>query len=384
MPVFERSGYQSNNLFTDLGLGISTGLNMSLWCYVYASLIFAGKLSVFLPVGILSIFLGWILIGTWVALTSKEPLHIALPDDQGVVIFGSVGALMVSAMGASALSSSGLATILCIIALTTLAFSISCYLVGKYNFARMLELLPYPIICGFMASIGWLLLDAGFGVMADSRLSLSVISEVAAGGRVWHLGLSVLLGAGLLSVTRKFEKSWTLPVASIVLVTGYYLTMSFLAMPHAEQQANGWLFSVNRSEGGALAMLSALSPRDIDWDFVATVIPQMATVLLLALLYASMTLTALKSSSPVSLSIADEFKNIGCGNLFCAAVCSPAGFTEVVTTVLFREFGASSRWMPLAIIAVGIAIVSFGSTIIEFLPKLLIGGTIFMFGLQVL
>jgi SulP family sulfate permease len=235
-----------------------------------------------------------------------------------------------------------------------------------------------------MASIGWLLLDAGFGIMADSRLSLSVISDVSAGGRAWHLGLSVLLGAMLLFVTRKFDKSWTLPVASMVLVTAYYLAMTFVAMPHNEQQANGWLFYVNRSDGGALAMLSVLSPHDINWGFVVTVIPQMATVLLLALLYASMTLTALKSSSPYNLSIADEFKNIGCGNLFCAAVCSPAGFTEVVATVLYREFGASSRWMPLAITAVGIAIVSFGSTIIEFLPKLLIGGTIFMFAFQML
>jgi SulP family sulfate permease len=384
MSLFERSGYRSRAITTDIVLGLTNGLDMSLWCYVYASLIFAGALSVFLPVGILSILAGWILISTWVALTSKEPLHLAETDDQAVVIFGSISALMVSSMGDRAATSTGLVTLLAIIALTSLAFSAGCYLVGRYRLSRMLELLPFPVVCGFMASIGWLLLDAGFEIMGEANISFSVFSQLEESGRGIQLALSTALGAILLWLTNKLDKSWTLPAASLVLVLVYYLFMAFEGMSHADQQANGWLFSINESEGGVLAMLGALSPADIEWGFIASVIPQMLTIVFLAMLYASMTLTALKSNSPEDVSIADEFKTIGGGNLLCAAMCSPPGYTEVVGTSMYREFGASSRWFPLLTSFVGLAVAVLGGTLIGYLPKLLIGSTIFLFAFQML
>ena len=90
MSLFQRTGYRSKDLFADLALGLSDGLDMSLWCYVYASIIFAGVLSVYLPVGILTILLGWVLVSIWVSLVSREPLHICNTDDQAVVIYGAI------------------------------------------------------------------------------------------------------------------------------------------------------------------------------------------------------------------------------------------------------------------------------------------------------
>ena len=109
MTLFQRSGYRSKDLFADLALGLSDGLDISLWCYVYASIIFAGALSVYMPVGILVILLGWVLVSIWVTLTSREPLHVCNHDDQAVVIFGAITALMVAAMGERAGTPDGLA-----------------------------------------------------------------------------------------------------------------------------------------------------------------------------------------------------------------------------------------------------------------------------------
>ena len=66
------------------------------------------------------------------------------------------------------------AMILAIMALTTLGFAAACYAVGRFRLSRVLEMLPFPVVCGFMASVGWLLMDAGFEVAADVGLSVSV------------------------------------------------------------------------------------------------------------------------------------------------------------------------------------------------------------------
>ena len=61
MIRLQSSGFRSGNLATDLSLGLVSGLSLSLWSYVYAAIVFVDALSVYLPVGILVMLLGWVL-----------------------------------------------------------------------------------------------------------------------------------------------------------------------------------------------------------------------------------------------------------------------------------------------------------------------------------
>ena len=384
MIRLQRSGYRSAALGTDLSLGLVSGLSLSLWSYVYAAIVFVGPLSAFLPVGILAMLLGWVLVSVFVVLTSREPLHIATTDDQAVVIFGSIAALMVVAMGDRADTPQGLATILFIIASTSLAFAACCWAVGKFRLSRVLELLPFPVVCGFMASVGWLLLTAGFGVAADVSIAPSMFGDLAEGSRLPRLLLAMGLGGGLWWLTARVRASWTLPAASLVIVLVYHLVMALQGVPRGEQVAGGWLFDIPHSAGGVPAMLASLSPGAIDWRFVAGAVPLMGTVILISMLYASMTVTGLKAESKAQLDIGQEFRILATGNLFCTAACCPPGYTDVVATAMYRKLGASSRWFVLSSSAVGLAVAVFGGAIIGYLPKLLIGANIFLFAFAML
>lgn len=384
MISFQRNGYRSKHLLTDIVLGITDGLDMSLWCYVFASIIFSGALTVFLPVGILICLLGWVLVSMTISLISKEPLHIANLDDQAVVIIGAIGVLMVSYMGEQAASPRGLATLLCIMALTSLGFASSCYLVGRYRLSRLLELLPFPVICGFMTSVGWLLLDAGFEVAAGIYITPNLLNDLKANGSLLHLGLAISGGALLVWCIEKIDKFWIMPAVIIVVAIIYYLIVSINGLDQAEQVAGGWLFDVSEPEGGVWGLLSLLSISDIDWLFIATVIPQMLTIVFLTVLYASMTITALKAQSKEHLDIADEFENVGVTNFLSALCCAPPSYTDVVSSAMYREFGASTRWLQLSSGAVGILVIILGSAIISYLPKIIVSILVFLFAFQTL
>jgi SulP family sulfate permease len=384
MIRLQRTGYRSGNLGSDIYLGLTDGLDSALWCYVCASIIFIGPLSVYLPVGILSALSGWVLLSLVVSLTSREPLHIATLDDQGIVIFGSVSAVMIAAMGDEAASPRGLATLLTIIALTSLGFGFACHLVGRYKLARVLELLPFPVVCGFMASIGWLVIGAGLEVASDVSMSRSVLSELDEGNRGLRLGLAAGLGGVMLWATSRFEQSWTLPAVSAAIVAGYYGVMLITGYSHAEQLSGGWLFQVGDAEGGVAGILATLSPRDIDWEFVVRVMPQILTIIFLAMLTTSLSLSALKAEGDTRLQVGEEFNNISVGNVLCAGVGCPPGYTDVVATSMFRQFRASSRWMPLTATFTVIFIAAFGGWIIGYLPRLVMAATIFLFAYQML
>jgi len=43
------TGYRSESFFADFSLGIFDGLDNALWCYAFATVIFAGVMAQFLP-----------------------------------------------------------------------------------------------------------------------------------------------------------------------------------------------------------------------------------------------------------------------------------------------------------------------------------------------
>ncbi len=173
MITFHSTGYKSKSLVSDIALGVFDGIDNGLWCYGFAAIVFAGTLSGFMPVMLMILLVGWALIGLFTAVTSSARVHLINLDEQAIVILSTIGGLMVAKMGEDASGARGLSTMMVIISLTSFTVGLSFLLVGRFHLTRLLELLPYPVICGFMAGIGWLLLQAGVGVAVDMPILLS-------------------------------------------------------------------------------------------------------------------------------------------------------------------------------------------------------------------
>jgi SulP family sulfate permease len=364
-----------------VSLGIFDGLDNALWCYAFATVIFAGALAPFLPLLVVILLCGWAMLGVYVAVTSEKRLHIVSLDEQAVVILASIAGLLVVHMGDAAATPAGLATMLAIMALSSLAVALFFWVIGHYRLTRLLELMPYPVICGFMAGIGWLLLEAGVGVAIDAPIS-EFREAIAAPGTASRLLLFVAGAIGLLVAVTRLKRAWALPVASLLLVVVFYAVVWLKGFGLQELVAEGWLFDIPIDTGGALGLLQGLSFSLIDTEFVILMVPQILTIAFLALLTQSMSLSALMAAGTQDLDTSSEIEDMGAGNLLCAAIASPPGSTDVIASTLYEEFGASSRWMPLIASGVCLVMAVFGSAIIPWMPKLLVGSTVFLFAYQ--
>ena len=130
MIKFRTSGYRSKSLFADISLGVFDGLDNALWCYAFATVIFAGAMAQFLPLLIVILLCGWAVLGIFVALTSAKRLHIVSLDEQAVVILASIAGLMVVYMGEKAVNTNGLATMLAVMSLSSLGVAFFFWMVG--------------------------------------------------------------------------------------------------------------------------------------------------------------------------------------------------------------------------------------------------------------
>jgi SulP family sulfate permease len=381
---FQTSGYASKSIFTDVVLGIFEGVDNALWCYAFATVLFAGVFAVYLPLMIVILLVGWALITVFVASTSAAPLHIMSLDEQAIVILASIATLFLAQLNSGDVSTIGLSTMLAIMSASSVAVAASFFAVGHFNLTRLLELLPYPVICGFMAGIGWLLLQAGVGIAVDEPISAALVDSLKDHNNLFKLSLYLAAGFVLLGAVTWFDKAWALPVASIVLIILFYVVTGLLGFSREMLVEFGWLFDISVESGGVLDALSGVSLQYIDGSFLISVLPQILTIAFLALLSASMSLSALMASGYQELSTSNEMKNVAGGNVLCSLVCSPPNYTDVIASNVYERFGASSRWMPMVSAVVLLVVAAVGSGLIVYMPKMLVGATIFLFAFQTL
>jgi SulP family sulfate permease len=374
------TGYRPKSLVADVSLGVFDGLDNALWCYAFASVIFAGAMAPFLPLLIGILLCGWALLGVYVALTSSKSLHVVSLDEQAVVILASISGLLVAHLGDAVISDVGLSTMLAVMSLSSVAVAAFFWLIGSFRLTRLLELMPYPVICGFMAGIGWLLLTAGVGIATDS--SLLEVGEALVDSSRWpKLLLYIAAAIFLLVAATRLRRAWALPLASLVLIAIFYVTAAVNGLGADELVARGWLFDIP-DETSALALLATASFGAIDTDFVVSVIPQIVTIAFLALLTQSMSLSALMATDREDVDTSREIADMGKGNILNALIASPPGSTDVAASTVYREFGASSRWMPLITSGICLVLAFFGSQVVPWVPKLLVGATVLLFAWQ--
>jgi SulP family sulfate permease len=383
MSLFQTTGYQSKSLVSDVALGVFDGIDNGLWCYAFAAIIFAGGLSGYMPLFVVIMLSGWAVLGLYIATTSEAPMHVVKMDEQGTVILSTVGVLLIAHLGGDA-ADVGAATMLGVIIVTTLLVALGLYLVGHFHLTRLLELLPYPVICGFMAGVGWLLLQAGFGVAVNAPISMELFDALQQPNNILRLAITLAGGALLMVAADKINKAWALPAAATTILVVFFVTANAMGYAKADLVAENWLFSIHEEAGGALALLGTLSWRHVDTDFIISVVPQITTIAFLALLSASMSLSAVLAASQQDLNTAREMQNLGRGNALLGLMACPAGYTDVTSTVLYADFGASSRWMPITGSVVCITIAMMGSWLISWMPTVLVGSVIFLFAFQML
>ena len=381
--IFRKTGYDSDTFFTNAALGIFDGIDSVLWCYGFAAIIFTGTLSIFLPLGLVILLGGWALLSICVALSSRAPVHMIAIDEQAVVIIGSISVAMIASFGEEAASPRGLATILAIMSLVSLTVSISFFCASRFQLTRLLELLPYPVICGFMAGIGWLLLDAGVMVSLDYPISKELWGLLQQDNNFQKLAACLGGGFFLLIFTNRVERTWALPAATAIILLIFFGVTFLVETDMPTLRASGWVFDIRAPDGGISEMIGGLTWAHVDGAFIVSVIPQLITVIFLTMLAASLNLSAMTAVNlKDGLKSAEEMSGIGRGNFLCALIACPPGYSDAPASILYQGFGASSRWMPLASSAVCLLVLISGDWFISYTPKVLIGATIFLFAFQ--
>ena len=223
---------------------------------------------------------------------------------------GSIAASLSEAGGNDLL----LATSLAAITLSTIITGAFLFSLGLFGIGGLVRFIPFPVIGGFRAGIGWLLIISSFAVMTGKFLALTNLPFLMRPD-IW---LRWLPGLGFaLIVTVLFRASgrfFVLPFMLALAVAAFYGVLMSTGMELDMARSQGWLLGPF-PEAGVWAPVQLGDFTKLDWDLLISQFPKLGSMMLISLLALLLLASNIEIGVKQEMNLDRELKSAGLANM---------------------------------------------------------------------
>ena len=374
---------QPRRLIASLISGIVTAILTIVESVSYAALIFSGVLAVHLSIGIGVALTTAAAAGLVMSITSSYPGTIALPQNKVAPILALIAASVVATMPAGATDEQTLLTVIAAIVISSLVTGLFMAALGIFKLGGLIRFIPYPVIAGFLAGTGWLLLLGSIKAMTGIPVTLSSIPslfEKAVFIR-WLPGLVFAVIAH--TCMRRIKHYLVMPALLFTAFILFYVTLFFIGSSIHHARETGWLIHV-ASEGGIWKFLTIKSVISAQWSVIIAQAGSIASVLLISAVAVLLNSSALELASKQEMDLDRELKSAGVANILTGLAGGMVGFTSLTITGLGLKMGTKSRLVGLITVLVCVAVLLLGAGVLSYFPEPIVGGMLMFLGFEFL
>jgi len=378
-----RHELQPRHLFPAFFAGIVIALMTVTIAVSFAALIFVRPINDWMSYGSELMVFTAIVAGLGMVFFSSFPGMIAIPEDRVAPILALMAALIIHTMGASAPPQDVAMTVLAAIALSSLLAGLTCYLLGQFHLGNIVRFFPHPVIGGFLAGTGWLLVIGSCHVMNEKYSSLDNMGDFFS----WDVMLTwmpaAIFGVLLYSVSRRIKHYLTLPFLIVLAMIGFFIWLYFGGISVMAAREKGWLLEVDTSETfRPLQMVSWLG--HANWGAILLQSGSMVAILLTVLISILLNTTALELAVDRDIDLNQELRAAGLTNLAGSLGGGMASCQSLSLSKLAAEMGAPSRLVGLFSAIICALILWFGTGLLGCIPRFVLGGILMFHGIEFL
>ncbi|MEZ5828567.1 MAG: SulP family inorganic anion transporter [Hyphomicrobiales bacterium] len=361
---------------------ISAIVNIA-YCISFSALIFQGSIAAGFPLGLAALIMGTVVTGVVVALTTSLVPADAGPDTPAVAVMSVLAATVAAGLAAKGADSETMViNVMVAISVSTFLTGALLFGVGGLKLGQWLRFVPYPVIGGFLAASGWLLITGGIEVIIGSNLTLAPSSWTP----MWSAEFAPQIGVGLafalfiVLLKRWMDDFLTLPVAFILfLVVMDVVLFGFVA----DGPRSAWFLKAV----GALQLwwpLAAMAEHNIDWGVLARSSAEIGAVCGVTAISMLLDVSSLEVARQKSADLDKEFKTNGLANLLASVLGGVAGNLSLNNSLLLQQAGAVTRLSGVSVAIVCALVLFAGADIGSIVPKAILGGMLGYLGVMIL
>ncbi|HEX2153893.1 MAG TPA: SulP family inorganic anion transporter [Acidimicrobiia bacterium] len=343
--------------------GLMAGLILVTALLSFASLIYSRQLAPFLPLGTVLILAGAALVNVVGARMSSLGGSILIPQDTTTALIAAT--LAVGLIGVAPQSLLG--TALAIIVAGTLLTALVLWALGWRRAGDLVRFVPVPVMGGFLAGTGWILL-VGAADLATGGFEWSPVTIV-------NLAAALAIGLTLTTSLRRSDRVTIFPLVILGSVVVFYVVIAITGVSLAEARNLGLLPG---AAGGF--QVPSVSSTSVDWGAVAASLPRLAAIPVVAGLALLMNVGGLELLARRDADLNRELQTAGWANLAAAFTATPVAYHTLGISAVAYRLKIHSRAMPLIVALVAAAAATVGPILVSGLPLAVAGGLLTMVG----
>ena len=368
--------------FSSVIVGLITSIDNLGYGLAFATILFPASLAAGLGPGIGVILLSSAILPLVIGLRSGQPNAIALVQDTSIGIMASCIAAIAASMTDQP-EHVRVATAFAILGTGSVATGTLFWVSGRLRLGGLVRFLPYPVVAGFLAGSGWLLVygavstltgDSGWTEIASSLAKSMVLAKVVP---------AVAFALTLIWALRRFSHPMTM--AFLLVGAGVLFYAALWKFGISAEQARGLHWLISLPNGGAISLPHPNQIlRDADWWQVTKVLPVIASAAILNMVGVLLNASGMELALGRELDVNAELRSSGQANLLVGLFCGPVGFADLSMTLLAEKMGVKDRGAGIATALMIGAGLLFASTLASAMPSFLSAGLMLFLGIELL
>ncbi|SOD93522.1 SLC26A/SulP transporter family protein [Caenispirillum bisanense] len=365
-----------------LAAGVTAGMDNLGAGVAFAALLFPGALAAGLGMGVGVMLLSAALLSIVIAWRSSHAGTVALVQETGIaVLVASMAGLLAGLEGRPV--EDRIATVFAILGASTVVTGALFVLFGRLRLGTLVRFLPYPVVAGFLAGSGWLLIEGAL-IMVAGEHQLSAMA--AALDRPLVLGaLAPAVLVAVVMAVSLHRSSHPLTMSTVLLGSGAAFYLVLAAAGIAVEDARLWHWLPDVPAEAAVALPSPLwIAAHADWGTVLQAAPAMAAVAVLNIIGLLLSTSGLEAASGREIDANAELRASGLANLLVGGLGGPAGYTGLGMTLLAAKMGATGRGAGMAAGLILLVGLGFAGVLASAMPTFLAAGLMVFLGGELL
>lgn len=348
----------------------------------YSSLIFQGELATYFAAGLGIALVSNIVVVVITSLFSSDHTTISQPQSTAAIFHGMiVGAVVAAAPVDTPLETLFGLAVWSIILSSVLAGGF-VLLLGMLHAGSLIRYVPFPIIGGYMAGLGWILLQAGFKVVVGLRISVDALPVLTTADVFLRWTPAFVFGAVVLGLQTRSRSVFIVPGAVAVSLVLFNLA-ALLAGDSVDGLIEaGWLLPrVPDTIHWQLPDISALG--HLNLEMILASLGGIATLVVICTLELFFRVSGQELVVRRELNLDRECAVNGAANIASSALGGGiAGYPIPSYPLLIENLGAFGRLAGIGLALMFGLTMLFGGGVYTFVPRFLPAGLLMYFGLR--
>jgi sulfate permease, SulP family len=380
-----RREFQPGHLLPSVFAGAVIALMAVTMAVSIAALIFVRPIEGWMTYGSDLMLLTVIIAGLGMALFSSFAGTIAIPEDRVAPILALMAGLIIHSMGAGAAPETIAMTVLASIMVSSLLVGLTCFLLGSFQWGNVVRFIPHPVIGGFLAGSGWLLVVGSCRVMNEKYSSLSSMGDFF-NPIVFEDWLPGAAFGVVLYLTARWAKHFlTMPSLLLVALVGFFVWLNLSDISIADAREHSWLLEVQpNAHFHPLRMLPKLV--HADWGTVIGQAGSFGAILLIVVISILLNTTSLELAVDRDIDLNQELRAAGLTNMVGGLFGGMAGCQSLSLSRLASGLGKgkSTRIVGLVVVIISSLLLWFAPHLLGCIPRFILGGILMFHGIEFL